>query len=194
MSGSERGLLVVLTGPSGVGKGTVVSRLRERLDDARSSTSVTTRPPRPGERDGVDYHFVDEERFDELVGSGDLLEWADYAGHRYGTPARPVAEAVAGGAVVILEIEVDGALQVREQRPDALLIFLEPPDRDELARRLRDRGTEDEQTVRRRLDVARTELAHKDRFDAQVVNDDLEQAVADVERLIRRGRRRSPDG
>ena len=181
---SDHGLLVVLTGPSGVGKGTVRSRVLDRVDDARLSVSVTTRPPRPAEVDGVDYHFVDRGRFEELVEDEAFLEWAEYAGHLYGTPRTWVEEQIADGAVVVLEIEVQGALQVRSATDEALLVFLAPPDMAELRRRLVGRGTEDPAVIERRMAVAHDELAHRDEFDVVVVNDDLERCVDElVERI-----------
>lgn len=177
---TRRGLLVVIAGPSGVGKGTVHARLRQALADTELSVSATTRPPRPGERDGVDYHFVTAERFDELIATDALLEWAEYAGHRYGTPRVPVAAAVAAGRVVLLDIELQGALQVRDHDPDALLVFLLPPSFAELEHRLRSRGTESDAAVERRLARAREELAAAYRFDIEVVNDDLERCVEEV--------------
>ncbi len=177
------GLLVVLSGPSGVGKGTIVRRLLE-ADDVVLSVSATTRRPRDGEVDGVHYHFVDHEQFSEMVSEEALLEWAEYAGNRYGTPASAVARAVEAGRVVLLEIEAQGADQIRERAPDALQIFLAPPDFDELERRLRDRATEDEAKIAARLDTARWELTQQPRFDAVVVNDDLERAIDQVRAVI----------
>lgn len=185
---SDAGLLVVLAGPSGVGKGSVHRRLRALEDDIDLSVSVTTRPPRPGERDGVDYHFLDVDAFEAMVADGRLLEWAEYAGNRYGTPRRAVEEAVAAGRVVLLEIEVQGALQVMERAPEALTVFVAPPSRDELERRLRERGTEDDETVARRLRTAERELSHRDDFDHVVVNDDLERCVEQVRALIAEAR------
>jgi guanylate kinase len=182
------GQLVVVTGPSGVGKGAVVQRVLAAIDDARRSVSVTTREPRPGEVDGVDYHFVDPARFEQMVNEGALLEWAEYAGNLYGTPADPVDDAVDDGAVVILEIEVKGALQVRQNREDALLVFLQPPSMEELERRLRGRGTESELDVRRRLKVARIEMKSAGTFDALLVNDDLDECTDQLVRIIRRAR------
>lgn len=175
-----RGLLVVIAGPSGVGKGTVHARVRAALPDAVLSVSVTTRAPRPGERDGVHYHFVDPARFEELTRNDELLEWAEYAGNLYGTPRQPVADAVARGSVVVLDIEVQGALQVKERVPEALLVFLLPPSFDELERRLRGRGTEGDSEVERRLATARMEIATQHEFDVAVVNDDLDLCVAEV--------------
>ncbi|HYF12179.1 MAG TPA: guanylate kinase, partial [Actinomycetota bacterium] len=126
------GILYVIAGPSGVGKGTVVARVRELLPDLRVSVSVTTRRPRPTERDGVEYSFIGDEDFDRMVERGELLEWAEIFGHRSGTPSRPIDEALAEGRDVLLEIDVQGARQVREARPDAVLIFLEPPSLAEL--------------------------------------------------------------
>ncbi len=176
----SRGLVVVLAGPSGVGKGAVHAGLHGRVPGLVSSVSATTRPPRPGEVDGVAYHFVDDVAFDRMLADGSLLEWAAYTGHRYGTPRAPVMAAVASGAVVLLEIEVQGALQVRAADPDALMILLVPPTLDELERRLRTRGTETEEALARRLAVAEVELAQADRFDYVVVNDDLATAVEGV--------------
>jgi guanylate kinase len=185
---SGEGLVVVVSGPSGVGKGSVHAGLHGLLDGLETSVSATTRAPRPGERDGVAYHFVDDATFDRMVATGALLEWAEYAGHRYGTPRAPLEDAVARGRTVLLEIEVQGALQVRSGLPGALLIFLVPPAFDELERRLRDRGTEDEATILNRLDVARGEMAAIDAFDHVVVNDDLDRCTAEVAALIGRAR------
>ncbi|MFO7776958.1 MAG: guanylate kinase [Nitriliruptoraceae bacterium] len=190
---SRHGLLVVIAGPSGVGKGTVHARVRASLADAVLSISATTRAPRAGEVDGVHYHFVDPARFQELIDTGQLLEWAEYAGHRYGTLRQPVVDAIRAGRVVVLDIELQGALQVKEQDPDALLVFLLPPSFEELEQRLRARGTESEATLQRRLARARTELASAHRFDVEVVNDDLDRCVDEVLAAIGRARRCAPD-
>jgi guanylate kinase len=182
----HRGLLVVVSGPSGVGKGTVVRRLLQRLPDASVSVSVTTRTPRPGEVDGVDYHFVDEATFERLVADGGLLEWAEVHGARYGTPRGWVEERLAGGADVVLEIDVQGALQVRERKPHALLLFLRPTSHEELARRLSERGTEADDERTRRLADAHRELATSSRFDHVVVNDDLERCVRELVEIVER--------
>lgn len=179
-----RGRLIVVSGPSGVGKGTVVARLLDRLPDAALSTSVTTRPARQGETDGVDYRFVDDRSFDRMVADGELLEWATYAGNRYGTPRAPVDEALEAGRDVLLEIEVQGALQVRARRPDAILLFLRPPSEEELERRLLERGTEDATQRSLRLATARRELQAAGRFDHQVVNDDLDGCVETILALL----------
>lgn len=186
--GSGTGRLVVLSGPSGVGKGTVLRRVIERLGHATPSVSVTTRAPRPGETDGVHYHFVDDAEFDALVASDALLEWAHYAGARYGTPAQPVADARAAGLDVVLEIEVQGALQVREASAEAILVFLAPPTFEELERRLRHRGTEADEAIAARLTTAHEELEAQRYFDHVVENDDLDTCVDDVVAAIESGR------
>jgi guanylate kinase len=183
-----RGLLVVIAGPSGVGKGTVHARVRAALPDSVLSVSATTRPARPHERDGVDYRFVDRQGFEAMVAGDELLEWAEYADHLYGTPRAAVEAAVADGRTVVLDIEVQGAVQVRERDPEALLIFLAPPSFEELERRLRTRGTEDEEYLARRLAIAREEVARRDRFDVVVVNDDLDRCVEEVLAVIDRAR------
>lgn len=187
--GGRRGLLVVIAGPSGVGKGTVHTRVRERVPDAVLSVSATTREPRPDEIDGVHYHFVDRERFEAMVAAGEFLEWAEYAGHLYGTLRAAVEGPVAAGKVVVLDIEVQGALQIRQRVGDALLVFLLPPSLSELERRLRGRGTEDDDSVGRRLDTARFELSRQDAFDVRVVNDDLDRCVEEVVAAIDAARR-----
>ena len=182
------GLLVVVAGPSGVGKGTVRERVFDDLPEARLSVSATTRPARPGEEEGVHYHFVDRDGFERLIRDDELLEWAEYVGNLYGTPRQQADELVASGKVVFLDIEVQGALQVKQRRPDALLIFLLPPSWDELERRLRDRGTEDDTTVRLRLQTAREELAQQERFDVAIVNDDVDRCAAEVLAAIHEAR------
>lgn len=183
------GRLTVLSGPSGVGKGSVVAAVRRRHPDVWLSVSVTTRSPRPGETDGVEYHFVDRTQFERMVAAGELLEHAWYAGNGYGTPRRPVQERLAAGVPALLEIELQGARQVRRALPDAQLVFLAPPTFEELARRLVGRGTEDPERVRRRLDQARIELAAEDEFDVVIVNDDLEAAADRLVALLPSGPR-----
>jgi len=180
-----------VAGPSGVGKGTVVKALLERVPGLVLSTSVTTRAPRPSERDGVEYQFVSDERFDELVREGALLEWADAPSgsrHRSGTPKGPVEAARAAGRDVVLEIDVQGAGQVRERVPEAILVFLAPPSIDELARRLRSRGTEDDAGLARRLTRATWELEQEGWFDHVVVNDDVERAAERITAIIESSR------
>jgi guanylate kinase len=181
---AQRGLMV-LSGPSGVGKGSVVAAVRRRHPQVWLSVSVTTRAPRPGESDGVQYHFVDQARFDAMVAAGELLEHATYAGSSYGTPRAPVERRLAEATPALLEIELQGARQVRTAMPEARLVFLAPPSFEELARRLTERGTEDPERVRRRLDLARIELAAEDEFDVVVVNDDLEAAADRLVALLR---------
>lgn len=178
----------MIAGPSGVGKGTVVKRLLDRDPNLRLSISATTRDRRPKERDGVDYFFVTEDRFDELVAQGALLEWAEVFGHRSGTPAAAVEETLDAGHDVILEIDVQGAGQVRQRVPEAVLILLAPPSMDELERRLRSRGTEDDEKLALRLATAAAELEQAPLFDHVVVNDDLEGAMAQVEAIIQASR------
>jgi guanylate kinase len=192
----DAGLLVVVTGPSGVGKGTVLRCVLERVAGAEMSVSATTRPARHDEVDGVHYHFLDAEEFHALVAADGLLEWATYLDRYYGTPVRPVQERVAAGAVVILEIELEGARQVRRRVPDALQVFLAPPSMDELERRLRTRGTETEEQIQRRLQIAEVEYEAREEFDEVVVNDDVEVACERIVSLIRDARRggRVPGG
>jgi len=182
---AKLGSLFVIAGPSGVGKGTVIRRVRELLPDLELSVSSTTRARREGERDGVDYRYVTDEEFDRLISTGALLEWADIFGHhRSGTPAAAVERARAEGRDVILEIDVQGARQVREKLPEAVLIFLAPPSIADLGERLRGRATEDEDQIARRLDVARRELDERPRFDHVVVNDDVDRAAREIAAII----------
>jgi len=169
--------LTVLSGPSGVGKGSVIAAVRRRHPQVWLSVSATTRPPRPGETEGVEYHFVDDAEFARMVDAGELLEHASYAGFSYGTPRRPVEERLAAGQPALLEIELQGARLVRAAMPEAHLVFLAPPSFDDLAVRLGGRGTEDPERIRQRLDVARIEMAAEDEFDAVIVNDEVEKAA-----------------
>lgn len=182
---SGPGRVVVVSGPTAVGKGTVVARLHAVHPETYVSVSVTTRPPRPGEIDGVHYRFVDDRTFDELIASDGLLEWAEVHGSaRYGTPRGPVEEAVAAGRTVILEIDLAGARQVRHTCPHAYFVFLAPPSRAELVRRLRGRGTETPAQQERRLRTAREEMAARSEFDAVVVNDDIATTVDELVALL----------
>ncbi|MEM6836733.1 MAG: guanylate kinase [Cyanobacteria bacterium P01_C01_bin.120] len=180
----ELGRLVVLTGPSGVGKGTLLRRLRERHPQLYLSTSATTRAPRDGEVHGEDYYFVTREKFEAMIAQSHLLEWAEFAGNYYGTPRQPVEVQIERGSQVILEIELKGARQIAQSFPDALKVFIAPPSEAELERRIRDRGQDDEAAIARRLARARVELAAASEFDVQVVNDDLEAAIADLEAVL----------
>ena len=179
------GRVVVITGPSGVGKGTLIRTLRERLPELELSVSATTRAPRPGERDGVDYHFLSDADFQRRVDAGEFVEHATYAGRRYGTLRSELERRTAAGRPVVLEIEVQGARQVRETLPEAVQVFVAPPSLEALRARLVGRGTDDLETVAARLAVAREELSARDKFAHVVVNDRLEDAVAELERIVR---------
>lgn len=178
---SRPGRLTVLAGPTAVGKGTVAADIRRRYSQIWLSVSATTRAPRPGEQDGVHYHFVDEARFDELVATGELLEWAVVHGrHRYGTPRRAVEQVLAEGRPALLEIDLQGARQVRQTMPAAFFVFLKPPSLDELVRRLVGRGTENSEERDRRLRTAEVEMAAEAEFDVSIVNDDVHRATDEL--------------
>ena len=174
----------MLSGPSGVGKGTVVRSLRKKRPDIWLSVSVTTRQPRPGEADGREYHFVGEDAFEAMVSGGELLEWAVFAGHRYGTPREPVARRIAAGVPALLEIDIEGARQVRRAVPDALLVFLAPPSWDELVRRLSGRGTEPPEVIARRLELAASEIEAGKDFDITLVNTSVKDVCGQLVTLM----------
>ena len=184
--GARRDRLVVLAGPSGVGKTSVIQELRGRVPELFFSVSATTRDPRPGEVDGVHYRFVGPAGFDELIARRELLEWAEIHGglQRSGTPREPVEQALAAGRPVLVEVDLQGARTIKSGLPEAVTVFLAPPSFDELARRLRGRGTESEAQFRRRLETAREELDAQDEFDVVVVNDDLQDVVARLVDLL----------
>ena len=183
---ATRGRVLVLSGPSAVGKSSVVRCLREQVPDLHFSVSATTRAPRPGEVDGHDYHFVSVEGFQQLIDTGQLLEWADIHGglQRSGTPAAPVRRAAEAGHPVLIEVDLAGARAVKAVMPEALTVFLAPPDRDALRERLVGRGTESPEVMARRLATAEAELAAQDEFDVVVVNSRLESACAELVSLL----------
>ncbi|MDQ0223328.1 guanylate kinase [Streptococcus moroccensis] len=182
---SERGLLIVFSGPSGVGKGTVRKEIFEHKDNKfKYSVSMTTRPQRPGEVDGVDYHFRTREEFEELIRQGQMLEYAEYVGNYYGTPLNYVNETLDQGTDVFLEIEVQGALQVKSKVPDGVFIFLTPPDLEELRDRLVGRATDSEEVIDQRIARAKEEIALMREYDYAVVNDEVPLAAERVRRII----------
>ena len=179
-----RGKTFIIAGPSGVGKGTIIKKLFERRENLYFSVSATTRPPRPGEMDGVDYHFISREQFQDWIGKNAFLEYAEFVGNLYGTPKKFVDEAMDSGKDVILDIEVQGAEQVHRQRPDVVRIFIAPPSWEELERRLMGRGTENLSKVRQRLARSREEILLARYYDYLVINSDLDQAVREIEAVI----------
>lgn len=185
MSGEEAKVFVI-TGPSGVGKGTLIKMLRERVPDLALSVSATTRQPREGEVDGVDYHFLTEDQFQERKAAKDFLEFASYSGNHYGTLNSELERCLDKGRSVVLEIEVQGAQQVRQSKPDSVQIFIAPPDPAVLRERLTGRGTDSAEAIDKRLKVAEQELGAQDDFDYRVVNDDLDHAADELESIVRR--------
>lgn len=183
---TPQGRLVVLAGPSAVGKSTVVNQLRERVADLYFSVSMTTRAPREGERNGRDYFFVTREEFQSRIDAGEMLEWADIHGglQRSGTPAEPVRDALEAGRPVLVEVDLVGARNVKALMPEAVTVFLAPPSWEALVERLTSRGTEPQDVIDRRLETAREELAAKDEFDVVVVNDNVVNAVSAISALL----------
>ncbi|MCI5800657.1 MAG: guanylate kinase [Oscillospiraceae bacterium] len=181
---NKKGRLIVCSGPSGVGKGTIVRRYVEEHPGVELSVSATTRGPRPGEEEGVHYYFISREQFEEKIAGDGMLEYASFAGNYYGTPRDKVEQALSRGRDVILEIEVQGAMKVKARCPEALLVFIMPPSFEVLRRRLSGRGTEDAATVARRLSAAAGEMEKARGYDYIVVNDDLEEALADFGAVI----------
>lgn len=175
-----KGRLFVVSGPSGVGKGTVIARMMQKDPSLWKSVSATTRKPRGGEVDGVDYFFVERPGFERTADGGGFLEWAEYSGNLYGTPAASVQAHLDAGENVILEIEVQGAMQVRKSAPEAVLVFVKPPSMDELERRLRGRGSESEEAIATRLEAARMELSREMEYDYVFVNDDVDATVDEM--------------
>jgi guanylate kinase len=179
-----KGKLIVLTGPSGVGKGTLLKALLQRHPELHVSTSVTTRRPRPGEIHGKNYYFVDRITFEQMVANGELLEWAEFAGNLYGTPRAAVEEQIRQGQWVILEIELQGARQIRRSFPEALRIFVLPPSLPELEHRIRQRGQDSEDAILRRLQRAKEEIDAANEFDIQILNDDFNRALERIEAAL----------
>jgi guanylate kinase len=177
--------LIIITGPSGVGKGTVVKELLDRNKDIWLSISATTRNPRIGEKDGENYYFISDEKFKDMIDKKEFLEWAQFAGNYYGTPLSTVNEKIEKGFIVLLEIEVEGAKQIKEKFPKALSIFLLPPSKAELEKRIRNRGTEKEEAIDRRLSRADYEIASSDEFDFVLTNHDVDETVKGVFKIIK---------
>ena len=175
--------LIIITGPSGVGKGTVVKELLDRNKDIWLSISATTRNPRVGENDGLNYYFISEERFKDMIDKKEFLEWAQFAGNYYGTPLSTVNEKIEKGFIVLLEIE--GAKQIKEKFPESLSIFLLPPSKEELEKRIRNRGTEKEEAIDRRLSRANYEIASSNQFDFVLTNHDVDETVKEVFKIIK---------
>ncbi len=180
------GRLLVVSGPSGVGKGTLIAHARQRLPELVLATSATTRPRRPGEVDGRDYHFLSEDEFQRLVKEGAFLEHVDFAGYRYGTLRDEVDRRLADGTSVVLEIDVPGAREIRRLRPDAVMVFIAPPSIDELEQRLRTRGANSEEEIARRVRIAEREMAASSEFDHVIVNDDINRAAEELVQVFRR--------
>ena len=177
--------LIIITGPSGVGKGTVVKELLNRNKDIWLSISATTRNPRTGEKDGENYYFISDERFKNMIDKKEFLEWAQFAGNYYGTPLSTVNEKIEKGFIVLLEIEVEGAKQIKQKFPEALSIFLLPPSKEELEKRIRNRGTEKEEAINRRLIRADYEIASSDQFDFVLTNHNVDETVKGVFKIIK---------
>ena len=184
----QRGQLIVFSGPSGVGKGTILAQYMAARENICYSVSATTRSPRPGEVDGQQYFFLTKERFEEMIAAGQMLEYAQYSGNYYGTPKQFVEDKLAAGVDVVLEIEVQGAAKVRQACPEALFVFVLPPSFEELRSRLTGRGTEDAATVQKRLDAALGELRQAGTYDYVIVNDDLDRAVKDLSTVVQAAR------
>jgi len=183
-AGARKGNLFIVSGPSGAGKGTLVAALRDRVPDLWVSVSVTTRSPRPGELEGVHYHFVSDAEFDSLVSTHGLIEWAEVHGNRYGTPRALVEQRITEGRQVILEIDPQGAFQVLDMLPDTVLLFISPPSMDELKSRLRGRGSETDEQVAVRLKTAEREMELVGKYDHVVINDDVSRAADELVRII----------
>ncbi len=180
----KQGKLFVISGPSGVGKGTLVNEILNRNPKIKLSVSVTTRLPRPNEVDGVNYHFFTKEKFQELVKNNEFIEWAQFADNYYGTYEKVVNDILTEGYDLIVEIDVQGALQIKTKRPDATLIFILPPSFEELKSRLKGRCTETEEVIEKRLSIVESEYEKRNYFDYQIVNDNLENSVLELEKIL----------
>lgn len=181
----NKGLVIVVSAPSGGGKGTILKELFKRNTNMKFSVSATTRKPRPGEVDGQSYYFTDKKHFEELIAEGKMLEHAEYCGNYYGTPKEPIEKAVAEGYDIVLEIEVQGGAQIKNKIPDCVSVFITPPSMEVLERRLRNRGTETDEVIKNRLNTALQEIPHAKDYDYIVVNDELEKAVDELEAIIK---------
>ncbi len=181
---NDNGLLLVFSGPSGAGKGTVLKELLSGNDNMKLSVSATTRPPREGECHGVHYFFMTKDEFEEQIANGQMLEHAEYCGRYYGTPSAQIMDWIEEGRDVVLEIEVQGARQIKEKRPDCVSIFVLPPSIEELEQRLRQRNTEDEETIQKRLDVARREMETAKDYDYVIINDTITHTVEQINQII----------
>ena len=190
---SRTGNLFVISGPSGAGKGTLVKALIEQVPDAWLSVSATTRKPREGEVDGKHYHFISNDQFDDLVRQDGFLEWAQVHSNKYGTPRAQVEQAIAEGKQAILEIDVQGAFQIKEKIPQSILVFIEPPSLEILEERLRGRGTETEDVIAARMSVATLELLEKIKYDIAIVNDDLDVAAKELVDFVEKQANRPKD-
>ena len=181
---NKKGLLFIISGPAGSGKGTIVSRVRE-LAQFDFSVSATTRAPRPNEKHGVHYYFITKEEFEKKIADGEMLEYAQYIDNYYGTPKMPVEDALNAGRNIVLDIEVKGALQVKEKMPEAVMIYILPPDYETLLARIRGRGTETEEVIQKRMRTARNEIETFPKYDYVVINDTVEKAAEDVLAILR---------
>jgi len=177
--------LIILTGPSGVGKGTVVKEILDKDKNICLSVSATTRSPRKGEKEGENYYFLSQENFKEMINKNLFLEWAKFAGNYYGTPLSFVKDKIEDGFIVLLEIEVEGAKQIKDKFPDSLSIFILPPSKEELEKRIRNRGTEKEEAINRRLSRSNYEIASSDEFDFKVINRDVDETAERIINIIR---------
>lgn len=184
----SKGKLFVISGPSGVGKGTLVSEVLKKNKNIELSVSATTRNPRPNEADGINYHFFSKEKFQELINNDELIEWAEFAGNYYGTYESVVEQTLNSGKDLIVEIEVQGALQIKQKRKDAILIFILPPSIEELKNRLKGRKTETEEVIKKRLSIVDSEYKKKDMFNYQIINDKLSTSITKLENIINQKR------